>query len=437
MNALRERLDRSLYEAYAYSYPHKTAYRSLARPVPLRDLWRGEDRERLFLYIHVPFCEHRCGFCNLFTDAKPGPGVVVRYLEALEREVEAVSEALSSKRFTQFAIGGGTPTFLSTSELERLFELARRLGARPHEVPVSLEASPATLTLEKCRTLRELGVDRLSLGIESFDPGELRALGRPRSSDVEAAIEAARNSGFETLNIDLIYGAAGQTPASLCRSLEIALQYEPEELYLYPLYVRPMTGLGLRNASWDDERLACYQVARDYLCERGYLQTSMRMFRSSRSSLALHAEYTCQRDGMVGLGCGARSYASRLHYSTEYAVSGRGVKGILAEYLTRSVSEFGQAHYGFELDEEEARRRFLILSLFQRDGFEEMVFEHEFGQSLCSTFPELLQLEEARLLELRSGHVRLTPEGLERSDAIAPWLFSKHVKSLMEAYACR
>ena len=109
------------YVAYAYSYPHKTAYRPLNPPVPLEAVWEGEGVSRLFGYIHIPFCEMRCGFCNLFTTARPPTEQVQTYLDALARHMDAVAAAVPHRNFARYAIGGGTPTYLDAAELDCLF----------------------------------------------------------------------------------------------------------------------------------------------------------------------------------------------------------------------------------------------------------------------------------------------------------------------------
>ena len=124
--------------AYAYAYPHKTAYRRLDPPVPLADVWRDEPVDSLALYVHVPFCEWRCGFCNLFTQSRPRPEVVQAYVGALARQAAVVRRALPARaRFTRLAIGGGTPTYLDAAGLERVFDLADDLGASG--LPTSVE----------------------------------------------------------------------------------------------------------------------------------------------------------------------------------------------------------------------------------------------------------------------------------------------------------
>ncbi|WP_027482334.1 radical SAM protein, partial [Deinococcus pimensis] len=114
------------YAAYTYAYPHKTTYRALTPPVSLRDAWADEDRSSLFLYVHVPFCEMRCGFCNLFTTVGAPETLERAYLDTLERHARRVSAALPDARFSRIAIGGGTPTYLTPPDLERLFDLLDR-----------------------------------------------------------------------------------------------------------------------------------------------------------------------------------------------------------------------------------------------------------------------------------------------------------------------
>jgi oxygen-independent coproporphyrinogen-3 oxidase len=431
------------YLAYSYAYPHKTAYRRLPAPVPLRDLWADQRRDALFLYLHIPFCEMRCGFCNLFTTANPQGDLPAAYLETLRRQAQRTAQALGPARFARLAIGGGTPTYLDAGGLHALFDIAEALGADPRAIPVSVETSPTTATPERLRLLHERGADRISIGVQSFIEDEAHAAGRPqRTSDVEQALDTIRAHGFPTLNIDLIYGIPGQTPASWLQSLYAALRYTPEELYLYPLYVRPLTGLGRHgdatsDSDWDAQRLACYRAGRELLLAEGYTQTSMRMFRASHAPAQEGPVYCCQEDGMVGLGCGARSYTQALHYSSEYAVGRAGVRAILADYIDRTDDAFDAAHYGVALGPEEQRRRFLIQSILQADGLDFDAYQRRFATDALDDAPDLLDLERSGLATIGAGRLRLTEAGLERSDAIGPWLYTASVQTLMEAYELR
>jgi oxygen-independent coproporphyrinogen III oxidase len=183
MISLAHMLEQTPYQSYVYAYPHKTAYRVLDQPVALSAAWAEERRDALFLYMHIPFCEMRCGFCNLFTTVNPKGGLEARYLDTLERQAWRVRAALGSAGFARLAIGGGTPTYLGPADLHRLFDIAEQIfGADPQAIPVSVETSPKTADYERLSVLRERGADRISIGVQSFFEPEAAAAGRPQTT---------------------------------------------------------------------------------------------------------------------------------------------------------------------------------------------------------------------------------------------------------------
>jgi oxygen-independent coproporphyrinogen-3 oxidase len=428
------------FQGYAYAYPHKTAYRHLNPARPLADVWSPEDKRALFLYAHVPFCEMRCGFCNLFTMTHPGQNLVTAYLDAFSRQAEAVAAALgSSAQFARLAIGGGTPTFLSVQELERLFAILNTnfLSSRT-EIPKAIEASPATVDNERIALLKSLGITRVSLGVQSFAESEVRALGRSqKTSEVRRALGLLAAANFKCLNVDLIYGIAGQSAESWQRSLDEALEFAPQEIYLYPLYVRPLTHLDRVGIQPIDIRLDLYRAARGFLQKQGYRQISMRLFRKGSYAPPEGPVYCCQEDGMVGLGPGARSYTRTLHYSTEYAVGRSGVLDIIEDYVGRSGEQFSAADYGCELDAEEQKRRYVLKSLLRSDGLQVDDYLAFFRSDLIADFPQLTQLIEEGLAVNKVDRLTLTSEGLELSDVIGPWLWSPTVQEKMSEFALR
>lgn len=438
MTRLEQMLGETPYVAYLYGYPHKTAYRPFTPALPLESVWAEERRDALFLYVHVPFCEMRCGFCNLFTAAGPKQDVVDGYLAALGRETRRVKQALGTASFARVALGGGTPTLLDVKGLHTVFDLMEGvMGADLKHIPVAVEVSPETVDAEKLRALRSRGTDRVSIGVQSFIEAEVAAVKRPQqTAQVEAALDLIRSVGFPTLNLDLIYGIEGQTVESFLHSIRAALRFNPEELYLYPLYVRPLTFLGKKARAWDDLRLALYRAGRDFLLSQGYTQVSMRMFRARHAPDLGGPVYRCQEDGMVGLGCGARSYTGGVHYSSEYAVGSREVRGIIAAYSERTEASFGEVGYGFRLDSDERRRRYMLLSLLA-EGVDLEAYRQRFCTDALTDFPELLELEAHGLGRRVDGVLKLTDAGVERSDLIGPWLHSERVQDMMKEYAWR
>jgi len=416
------------YVAYSYSYPHKSAYGPFQPPVDLKPVWQAERRDALFLYIHIPFCEMRCGFCNLFTQANASADFIQAYLRSLERQAACMADLLGKATFSRFAIGGGTPTVLTSGQLDQVFDFVeKRFILLPGRVPTSVEVSPQTVSAERVRVLRDRGVERVSMGVQSFVDEESHRIGRPQKRRVvEQAL--AFIDGFPIVNIDLIYGQPEQTLASWEYSLRSALEHEPEELFLYPLYVRPQTGAARRGnvqRAQAESTLSMYRLGRDLLTSAGYEQISMRCFRRQGITSEEGPAYCCQRDGMVGLGAGARSYTRDLHYSTPFAVEAVGVQKIIANWIGLSDEQQGMAHWGIRLSDDDRKRRFVIQSLLQKTGLADEAYRTEFASTVEQDFPILMRWIDQGFVIHEWGRWRLSGAGLELSDFLGPALYSQ------------
>jgi oxygen-independent coproporphyrinogen-3 oxidase len=441
-DAVRERVRHALagspYQGYTYSYPHKTAYRPLDPPRLLAEVWRGEARDGVGLYIHIPFCEMRCGFCNLFTVANLARDAADAYLDALALEMRSAATSIGGFAPSSLTIGGGTPTYLDVGQLHRLFDLTERHFGTVADALI--ETSPGTATPDRLDLLAERSVGRISIGVQSFIEAETRAMGRPQApAQLAGALDAIRARAFPQLNIDLIYGAAGQTRQSWTHSIGEALRWSPEEIFLYPLYVRPLTGLDGRAQSWDAHRLDLYRVGRDLLLAEGYTQMSMRMFRKSTGAASGSAdgEAGWPQEALLGMGCGARSRTSGLHYSTPYAVGRRAVLSVIADYCDRTAEDFTVVQYGVVLDRDARMRRAVIRSVLNRDGLDLGLFAERFGIAALAWLPELTWLVEDGMLELQGGRLAPTAAGLERADAIGPLLYAPTVEARMRGFEAR
>jgi coproporphyrinogen III oxidase-like Fe-S oxidoreductase len=302
--------------------------------------------------------------------------------------------------------------------------------------PMSVETSPETALPDRLAVLVGHGADRISMGVQSFVESECKAVNRPQqTADVHRALQAIRDSGVAVLNVDLMYGLPNQTAATWQHSLTAALEYRPEEVYLYPLYVRPLTTLGRKGAeAIDRHRVELYDQGRELLLAAGYRQISMRMFKRPDAGGTPAPVYCCQDDGMIGLGVGARSYTRDVHYSSEWAVGARGVRDIIDRWIAKPDEAFSVADYGFVLDAAEQRRRWLILSLLSDDGLDVAAYRKRFASAPATDFPVLGELESHGFATITGDVLRLTGEGLARADAIGPWLFSDDVRRKMTEY---
>ena len=369
--------------------------------------------------------------------AGAGDERIKKFLAALERQARAVRDALGDYSIARMAVGGGTPTLLSADRLHTLMQMTKNLlGVALPRVGTSVEVSPPTATAERIKVLLENAVHRVSIGVQSFVAEELRVLGRRQSlRQIEQSLELLSEASFPVFNIDLIYGIPGQSVESFVSSLRRALHHRPTELYIYPLYVRKLTPLAVQGVTAADNRLEMYRLAAELLKTEGFEQVSLRRFRRPTTSDATcFPEYSCQNDGMIGLGCGARSYTSELHYSGPYAVQPSKIKNIIDQYCRMDEAEFGLVDYGVYLNRDERRRRYLIKSLLQCEGLDCSLYKARFAADPQLDFPPLVRLFEEGLAHRQEGRIRLTEQGIELSDRIGPWLYSKPVRALMEGY---
>jgi len=206
------------------------------------------------LYVHLPFCGHRCGYCD-FVTAVGRPEQHAAYVDALLHELEVERGVLANEVETVF-LGGGTPTFTAIAELVRLLE------ALPAADEVTVEANPETVTPELARALRGAGVTRVSLGAQSFRPHLLDVLERgAQPEDVRRAFAHLRDAGFDNLSLDLIYGIPGQTVADLEADLADAIELGPEHLSCYELEAKPGTRF---THAWGDELARQADAMEDY-----------------------------------------------------------------------------------------------------------------------------------------------------------------------------
>lgn len=430
------------YIQYMYSYPHKTAYRTL-EGVFLKDyapLLAGGGHG---LYLHIPFCQAKCGYCNLFSVTGQGEEEVEGYLDAVERQGRQYREVLAPfhTQFSGLAIGGGTPLFLTEKQLGRVFGLLEEYFDFSGERELTIETAPNQTTREKLRILKQAGAARVSMGIQSFCDGELSALRRPHNARrAREALELLKSFDFPCVNVDFIYGIPGQTAESLLESLREVLRFEPDEIFLYPLYVKHGAGLEGEGVVPDSEAaLQQYRQASRFLRGEGFRQDSMRRFVRGEGERGFSE---CGLGTSLALGCGGRSYLGRLHFCNPYAVTRGGCLARLKEY--ENTVDFTAPAHGILLTEEELKRRYVIRHLLIRPGLHLGRYREQFGSGAEEDFPLLADwlergfVEKKRCGEQSGGkqedYLVLTDAGLELSDYLGPQLTSPQVRQDMEEW---
>lgn len=363
------------------------------------------------LYVHIPFCRSKCGYCA-FTSFPCLGSPPADYLGALLQEADRVAawEWAKTRRFASLFIGGGTPTIY---EGEQLAGLIRDLGARFALAPdaeITVEANPNTVTMEKLIQLREAGVNRLSLGIQSFSDPLLATIGRSHSSaEALAAIGAARAAGFDNLNLDLIYGLSGQSVADLRASLEMALEHSPEHLALYELMVEPNTPM----AAWaeegrvtlpDDDTMAEMEaMAQELLASAGLQRYEVANFARPGSECGHNLNYW-HNGSYLGLGAAAVS-----------CLSGLRLKSVADPAQYAALIAKGESPYAESeaLGLQARYRETVIMGLRLLEGVSLSALSSRFGLTLAEVYGTTVErLVERGLLILGDDSMRLSEQAL-------------------------
>ena len=311
---------------FVANYPPFSRWHAEAVPDVLAAFAAPPTAAALGLYLHVPFCRKRCKFCyfRVYTDVAAHD--VERYSQALGREAElaAAQPAVAGRPLKYVYFGGGTPSFLAVKQLERLVERVHKSFGWDAAEEVTFECEPGTLSEAKVRALKDLGMTRISLGVENFDDAILEANGRAHlSAEIERAWGWIKNAGFRNTNVDLIAGMVGETDDSWRRTIEKTLTLEPDSLTIYQMELPPNTvfvhdaketGAATAVADWPTKR-RWVNEAFDAFIARGYAVSSG--YTLVRDPATVHFRYRdmlWEGSDLVALGVASFGHLSGVHY---------------------------------------------------------------------------------------------------------------------------
>ena len=372
------------------------------------------------LYVHIPYCLSKCPYCD-FNAYAAQSWPESRYIEALCQECTGYTQARPWQGETLETIyfGGGTPSLFQPASLERFLTCVAEHCPLAPDLEMSLEADPATISLDTLCGYRALGISRLSLGIQSFEPSVLRTLGRLHTGEEALrTIELARAAGFANLNIDLIFGVPNQTPDMLRRDLKQVFGCQPEHIALYGLTYEENTPFyamrqkGVLQPVEEETEVAMYTQVQTACAAHGYERYEISNFARPGYASQHNLRYW-QGGSYLGLGAGAHSFACRPGWGTRWS-NLRNPK----TYMERALSAGRADQYVEHLTQEQARGEFLFLNLRQMDGMSLSGFARRFGQSFFETFPHATDMINQGLMTRSAGKVRLTPKGLLVADSV-------------------
>jgi oxygen-independent coproporphyrinogen-3 oxidase len=362
--------------------------------------------EAVGLYIHVPFCRAKCNYCD-FNSYAGLEGLFESYTTALVREIEQGG----SVRAKTIYVGGGTPTVLPLAHLGQFLDAVRRTFAVGPEVELTIEANPGTVDGPILAGLKTLGANRLSLGVQSFDDGELRLLGRIHTTaEALEAYEAARRAGFDNVNVDLIYGLPWQPLAAWQATLKRALALDADHLSLYALTIEENTPLSLAieqgHLPDPDPDLAAdmYEAAEEALSSAGYLHYEISNWARDEAHRCQHNLVYWRNEPYLGIGAGAHSWIAGCRQANailpdEYAARVLGGERVAAmeEWIDPALEMGETMMMGLRLVDE---------------GVPYERFKGRFGIDLCQRFAaDLEELSQLGLIETDAHRVRLSKRG--------------------------
>jgi oxygen-independent coproporphyrinogen-3 oxidase len=395
----------------------------------------------LSLYVHIPFCESLCYYCACNKVITKRHEKAAPYLEYLEREIALYVQALGvGQPVSQLHLGGGSPTFLSDDELTRLMQVLRRQFKLAPGGEYAIEIDPRTVDAQRLRRLAELGFNRLSFGVQDFDPAVQKAVHRVQPyAQVEALVQAARAEGFDSLNVDLIYGLPQQTPASFAKTLERVVTLRPERIALYgyahlPERFKPQRRIQTEQLPDGAARVAMLGAALARFQAAGYVYVGMDHFALPTDSLAvakrqgrLHRNfqgYSTQPDcdlialGVSGIGKIGASYAQNAKtLETYYDLLDHGQLPVVR---------------GLGLSRDDLLRRSVIMALMCQGALQfeaiELAWLVDFRQYFAAELEQLRALQDKGLLRIDAQGLQVTETGWYLVRAVA-MVFDRYVQA--------
>lgn len=360
------------------------------------------------VYIHIPFCHQICNYCDFnkfFFQNQP----VDEYIESLGKEMALWKEQLQDAQIETIFIGGGTPTSLSELQLERLLTLIHQHIPMNHVVEFTSEANPDELTLEKMQVMRKFGVNRLSMGVQTFDQDLLKVLGRTHSNEhVYEVIENAKKIDFPSISIDLMYGLPNQTMEQWKYSLQEAFRLKIPHISSYSLLVEPKTvfynlmSKGKLSLPGEDLEAEMYGYLMDEMKKQGYSQYEISNY-SHEGKQSKHNLIYWDNDEYFGFGAGAHGYVNNTRYSNH---------GPLKKYMQTIDQGEKPLVMQKEVTFTEKMEEEMFLGLRKNAGVSLKRFENRYGQTLTEAYgKEIEELIQKEFIVIENEFVKLTRRG--------------------------
>jgi oxygen-independent coproporphyrinogen-3 oxidase len=372
------------------------------------------------LYLHIPFCEHKCIYCDFYSIENMSS--MDRFLSSLELEIVRRAEMFSEQEDIEtIFFGGGTPSLLSAQQFEKIFSLIHKHFRVQTDAEITCESNPGTVELNKLNEFRSVGFNRISFGIQSFHDDDLKFLTRIHTAgEAERAVESAYRAGFDNVSCDLIFALPNQTPSRWKENLRRGIALQPKHISAYALIVEDQTPLAtmVKNKLVaplpDEEDAELYEITIDTLCSNGYEQYEVSNF-AKPGFFSRHNFNYWNHTNYIGLGPSAHSFWKNSPTTGKRWWNVRSVQ--------RYCEMLEQGEYPVVGSEEIDPKKFFNEEIFlglRSKGIDLCKLHKSYGDGIFSDHNELLKLyEKKELLTQSVEKIVLTPKGYAVCDEIA------------------
>ena len=360
----------------------------------------------LSLYVHIPWCVRKCPYCDFNSHEARGSVPEQDYVAALTADLDQALPLVWGRKVMSIFFGGGTPSLFSPHSMDAILSMVRARLPLAADAEITLEANPGTFEAEKFRAFRATGINRLSIGIQSFSPRHLTALGRVHDEhEARRAIEIARGH-FDNFNLDLMYALPQQTPAEARADIAAALEYSPPHVSSYHLTIEPNTWFHRYPPPVPDEDAAALMqdAIEETLVARGYEHYETSAFARSGARCRHNLNYWTFGD-YLGIGAGAHSklsFADRIVRQMRFKQPGQYMATAAQGKAVQQEQQVGAREVGFE---------FMMNALRLTGGFEASLFAERAGLPLNVVFDELEEAERRGLIVRDHQRIAPTPQG--------------------------
>lgn len=367
----------------------------------------------LGLYIHIPFCKQKCNYCDFYSLGGCQDSTIEEYIDCLCKQIEGQQEEYKGYTVDTVFLGGGTPSLVSPKDINKLFTQIYKCFNVENGAEISIEINPGTVDNDKLKAYKSVGINRISIGLQSTSNKDLITLGRIHTYEVFLeTYKQVRKMGFENVSVDLMYGLPNQKAADFLKILEQVSDFQPEHISAYCLKIEENTPFGRMKDTLplptDDEEYEVYLALCSFLKEKGYVQYEISNFSKVGFRSKHNLKYWLGEE-YLGLGPGAHSFINGRRFS--YAPS-------IKKYISMPVKEYEENDSILSSEDE-----YIMLRLRLSDGVDSSVFYSKFGKELIRTYPNIKKfIKSGHILE-DNGIYKLSTEGLFVSNYILTELF--------------